>query len=184
MLFLTIFFLRANAQTEAPKGFKKGTIMLADSSSVSGYIKDNIRGNASVTLVNETGDKKKNYDGSEIISAEIEGVKFICIKGDFFKVLSKGELNFLQKSSDASNKPSYNGNETIFSNGTEGKPGDYFIYDNKNKQLSLVSKKNFNTIITASFSDNTAALEKAKAINGDIPQLKEAIDIYNIAKAK
>ena len=176
---LSLVFLQSNAQTETPKGFKKGIIVLADGSNLPGFIKDNIHNSASVMFISETGGKKKNYDGSGLISAEIEGTKFICIKGDFFKVLSEGELNFLQKSSDASDKPTYNGNEAIFSSGTEGKPNDYFIYNTKDKQLKLVSKKNVDEVIAASFAGYTAAVDKAKTVNGDLSQLKVAIEIYN-----
>ena len=100
-------------------------------------------------------------------------------KGDFFEVLSEGELNFLQKASDASGKPTYNGNEAIFSSGTEGKPNDYFIYTTSSKQLRLVSKKNVDEIIAASFTGYTAAIDKAKTANGDLSQLKDAVEIYN-----
>ena len=179
LLVLSSMFLQVNAQTEIPKGFKKGTIMLADNSSVSGYIKDNIRNSASVALVSETGGKKKNYDGSDLISAEIDGTKFLCINGDFFKVISHGDLNFLQKASDASGKPSYNGNTAVFSNGTEGQPGDYFMYNSKDKKLQLVSKKNFDEIVAKTFAGYTAAIDKAKTANGDVAQLKEAVDVYN-----
>ena len=176
---LCLVLSQSNAQTEPPKGFKKGTIVLADGSSLPGFIKDNIRNNASVMFIFQSGGKKKNYDGSGLISAEIEGIKFICIKGDFFKVLSEGELNFLQKSSDASDKPTYNGNEATFSSGTEGKPNDYFIYNTKNKQLKLVSRKNVDEVIAASFAGNTAAIDKAKTASGDLSQLKDAVEIYN-----
>jgi hypothetical protein len=179
VLLLSSILLQANAQTEIPKGFKKGTIILADNSSVSGYVKDNIRSNASVTLVGETGGNKKVYNGSELYSAEIEGTKYLCINGDFFKVISEGELNFLQKSSDASGKVSYNGNDAVFSNGTEGKPNDYFIYNAKNKELKLVSKKNLDEVVAKTFAGNTAAIDKAKTANGDVAQLKAAVDIYN-----
>ena len=179
VLLLSSIFLQANAQTEIPKGFKKGTIVLADNTSQSGYIKDNIRSNASVTLVNETGGDKKSYNGADLNSAEIDGTKFLCISGDFFKVISQGELCFLQKSSDASGKVSYNGNEAIFSNGTEGKPNDYFIYNGKNKELKLVSKKNFDEVVAKTFAGNTAAIDKAKTANGDVAQLKDAVDVYN-----
>ena len=176
---VSLVLSQANAQTEVPKGFKKGTIVLADGSSLPGFIKDNIRNNASVIFISEAGGKKKNYDGSDLNTAEIEGTKFICIKGDFFKVLSEGELNFLQKSSDASSKPTYNGNEAIFSSGTEGKLNDYFIYDSKDQKLKLISKKNVDEVIAASFAGNTAAIDKAKTANGDLSQLKVAVEIYN-----
>ena len=179
VVVLSVYFTVTQAQTEAPKGYKKGTLTLADNSIISGNIKSNIRSNASVTFVSEEGGKKKNYDGSDLISAEIDGTKFICIKGDFFRVISNGGLSFLQKASDASSKYSYNGNEAVFSSGTEGKPDDYFIYDGRTKELKKISKKNFDEVTAAAFAGNAAAIDKAKAVNGDIAQLKEAVDIYN-----
>lgn len=175
----SLFVLQANAQTSAPEGFKKGSIALADGSHLPGFVKDKMRSNAAVVFVAEAGANKKTYNGSEIVSVEIEGVKFICINGDFFKVLCEGELCFLQKSSDASGKPVTNGNEAIFSNGTEGKPNDYFIYNSKNKQLKLLSKKNVNEIAATCFAGHTTAIEKAKSCNGDLSQIKEAVEIYN-----
>jgi len=175
----SLFALQVNAQTEAPKGFKKGIIVLADGNHLPGFVKDKMRSDATVLFVTETGADKKTYSGSEITSVEIEGVKFICINGDFFKVLCEGELCFLQKSSDASGKPVYNGNEAIFSNGTEGKPNDYFIYNSKNKQLKLLSRKNVDEVAASSFAGHTTAIEKAKSCNGDLSQIKEAVEIYN-----
>jgi hypothetical protein len=179
---LSLTFLQVNAQTEAPKGFQKGTITLADNSQLSGFVKDNIRKDAAVAFIPQSGEKKKNYSGSELAGTEIDGTKFICISGDFFKVICQGELCFLQKSSDASGKPTYNGNEAIFSSGTEGKINDYFIYNGKDKQLKLVSKKNIDEVAATSFAGNTAAIEKAKTINGDPAQLKEAVELYNRSK--
>jgi len=174
---LSLALLQADAQTEVPKGFKKGAIVVADGSSFSGFIKNNIRSDAAVIFLTEG--KKKSYDGTELNSVEIDGIKFLCIAGDFFKILSEGDLNFLQKSSDARGKVFYNGNEPIVSNGTEGKPGDYFMYRTINKQLKLITKKNFDEVIKTSFENNTAAIDKAKTVNGDLSQLKEAVDIYN-----
>ena len=88
-------------------------------------------------------------------------------------------MNFLQKASDASGKPSYNGSTAVFSNGTEGQPGDYFMYTNRDKKLELVSKKNFDEVVTKTFAGSTAAIDKAKTANGDVAQLKDAVDIYN-----
>jgi hypothetical protein len=175
----TLVTLSVHAQTEPPKGFKKGTIVLIDGSSLTGFVKDNIRSNASVTFITESGTGKKTYSGTDISSTAIEDTKFICISGDFFKVLCEGDLCFLQKSSDASGKPSYNGNEAIFSNGTEGKPNDYFIYNSKDKQLKLVSRKNLDEIAATCFAGHATAIEKAKTNNGDLSQLKEAVEVYN-----
>jgi len=177
--FFSLLLSSANAQTEAPKGFKKGTIALADGKQLSGFVKDNMRSSAAVVFVSEAGTEKKSYNGTDIISTTIEGTKYICIKGDFFKVLCEGELCFLQKASDASGKPSYNGNEAIFASGTDGKPNDYFIYNNKDRQLKLVSKKNIDEVAVSCFAGHTAAIEKAKAINGDLSLVKEAVEMYN-----
>ena len=62
-----------------------------------------------------------------MVSAEINAATYKCIKGDFFKGIRHGEKAVLQKSSNASSKPTYIGNEIFFVSGTEGKPGDYFI---------------------------------------------------------
>lgn len=176
---LSLALLQANAQTEIPGGFKKGAITLADGSTQQGFVKENIRKGASVMFTTSADGSKKNYSGSELNAAEVEGVKYICINGDFFKVISEGELSFLQKSSDASGKPAFNGSEAVFSNGTEGKPNDYFIYNTSSKNLKWVSKKNINEVAEASFAGYAAAVEKAKSVNGDVARLKDAVDIYN-----
>ena len=175
---LSLVFVEADAQTDIPKGFSNGAITLGDGTRQPGLIKDNIRKDASVAFIT-TGDKKINYDGTDLLSAEIDGTKYICIKGDFFKVLCEGELSFLQKSSDASGKVTYNGTEAILSSGTDGKRNDYFIYNTNARQLKLVSKKNVEEIAATSFADCTAAIEKAKTINGDLSQFRGAVEEYN-----
>lgn len=174
---LSLIFLPAFAQTQAPEGFSKGKLVLPDNTVVTGFIKDNIRKDASVTLL--SGGTEKVYNGADLNSAETDAASFICIKGDFFKVVCTGELSFLQKSSDASSKPTYNGNEVLFISGTAGKAGDYFIYDNRSRELKLVSKKNLNALIAGTFGEYTPAIDKAKAAEGNIAGLKEAVEVYN-----
>jgi len=179
VLFFSVVLLKANAQSDVPNGFKKGNIVTADGNLQSGYVKDNMRNNASIAFIPGADQKKKNYAGTDLKSLEIEGAKYICIKGDFFKVLCEGELNFLQKCSDASQKPSYNGTEVIFTNGTEGKPNDYFIYSTTDRQLKLVSRKNVDEVVASSFAGCREAIDKAKNANRDISQLKDAVTAYN-----
>jgi len=174
---LSFLFVQANAQTEAPKGFSKGKVTLADKTVLTGFIKDNIRKDASVILL--AGGKEKKYDGSDISAVEVDAVTYSCIKGDFFKVVCQGELTFLQKSSNASSKPTRIGNDVFFLSGTEGKPGDYFIFENKNQQLKLVSKKNLTAVVAGSFAGYAPAIEKAKAAQEDIALLKDAVETYN-----
>ncbi|MBC7946836.1 MAG: hypothetical protein H7Y42_03075, partial [Chitinophagaceae bacterium] len=95
------------------------------------------------------------------------------------KILCDGQLCYLQKASDASGKPTYNGNEAVFSNGTEGKINDYFIYNSTTQHLKHVSKKNLEEVIASNFAGHTAAIEKARSINGDLSLLKNAVELYN-----
>jgi hypothetical protein len=164
---------------DAPKGFTKGSIVLSDSSVLTGYIKEKIRGNASLTFV-DAENKKKNYDGHSLVAATIGDEKYICIKGDFFKVVTDGRMKLLQKSSDASSKPIYNGNQAIFINGTEGNPGDHYIYTTSSKKLKHITRKSFASVTAECFSGCEQALAKAKSINEDISRLNEAVDAYNL----
>jgi hypothetical protein len=176
---LAITVITTKAQSEIPAGFAKGSIILPDNTVLNGYIKDNIRKSATVLFVDNTGNKK-TYEGTAINGVTIDTENFVCIGGDFFKTLSAGKLNFLQKSSNAAGKASYNGSEAVFNSGTEGKPGDYFSYTNNN--LKLLNKKTIESFISNELNGCVAAIEKAKAANGDIARLKEAVDIYNSSK--
>jgi len=165
------------AQTNIPADYIKGTITLADGSVIPGYIKDNLKKTASVTYVDYTGANKKTYEASQINGINIEATEYISIKGDFFKRLSAGKLNFLQKASNSAGKVSYNGSQPVFNSGTEGKVGDYFVY--ADKELKLINKKSVESFINTNLTGCIAAIEKAKSINGDIAKLQEAVDIYN-----
>lgn len=179
---ISLIVLQATAQTEAPRGFINGKVVLPDNTVVTGFIKDNIRKDASVVMF--TNGKEKKYNGADIASAVVGETTYNCMKGDFFKVVCNGELTFLQKASDASSKPTQVGNEVFFLSGTDGKPGDYFLYETKNQQLKLVSKRTLSTVIANSFGTYAPAIEKAKAAQNDIAQLKSAVETYNSRSEK
>jgi len=165
-----------NAQS-IPEGYTKATVILANGTAQIGFIKDNIKKSASITFVDGSGNNKKVYEGSEINGVKTDAATFTCINGDFFKTICTGKLCFIQKSSNAAGKASYNGTEAVFNNGTEGKIGDYFIY--ADKKLKLLNKKTVESFINTDLATCSAAVEKAKAINGDISKLQEAVEIYN-----
>jgi len=185
-ILITIVYLvicaTASAQNNLPKGFKKAAITLLNGSTQTVFIKDNIRSNASLTAINTATGKKENFDGSNLISVEIDNEKLLCIQGDFFKVISNGNLNFLQKYSDASGKISYNGAVAVSSNGTEGKIGDYFFYIASSKELKQITSKNFNLIIDETLSGCASAQTKAKLCKGNIADLKIAVELFNNCK--
>jgi len=172
-------FMKLQAQAEIPKGFSKGTITLSDGTVIAGYIKENIRGNASVAIITDADRKKKNYSGNELQAAEIDSNRFLCVKGDFFKVVCEGKLCLLQKSSNAAGKAVYNGSEAMFINDTEGKVNDYFFYDRIQGQLKLLTKKNMDETIAGTFSNCAAAIAKAKESGTDMAVLRQAVEIYN-----
>jgi hypothetical protein len=176
IVILFIAFI-AKAQTSIPAGFARATIVLFNGSNLTGYVKESMKKSASVVFLNDNQNKKTTYHGNEINSIQINEESFICVGGDFFKVISTGKIIFIQKQSDASNKPSYNGNEPIFNNGTEGNVGDYFVY--RNSKLNIINKKTFEAFITIDLADDIVASEKAKKLNGDVTKLKDVIDIYN-----
>jgi len=176
-LILLAFTAISHAQNTIPVGYAKASIVLANGTNLSGYVKDNIKKSSAVIFVDETGNNKKQYEGSDIKTISIDSLHFICIRGDFFKVLCSGKLNYLQKASNSSAKPTYNGAEAIFTNGTEGKIGNYFIYSNQ--QLKLLNRKNIDAFINTDLAGCTEAIQKAKAGNGDVAKLGGAVDTFN-----
>lgn len=174
---LLVFAATVHAQNTIPAGYTKATIVLNNGNSLTGYVKNNIKKASAVVFVDETGNNKKQYEGSDLKTISIDTVHFICIRGDFFKVHCAGKLNYLQKASNSSAKPTYNGSEAIFTNGTEGKIGDYFIYSDQ--QLKLLSRKNIAAFINNDLAGCIEAIQQAKASNGDVAKLGGAVEIFN-----
>lgn len=130
------------SQTEIPKGFEKGNITLANGTNVFGFVKDQIQKSANIRFYNPTTKKIQLLDGNNLIAVEINNGKYICLYGDFFKLLNKTEPSLLQKASDASGKLIYNGSEASFSRGSEGKIGDQFQYNINTNELKLIKQPN------------------------------------------
>ncbi len=177
VVIVNLFVTVATAQTAIPEGYTKATITLDNGTSLLGYIKDNIKKSSSVTFIDETGSNKKVYEGRNINALSTAAGNFICVNGDFFKTLTAGKLTFVQKQSNSSANAAYNGTEAVFNSGTEGKIGDYFIY--AGKKLKLLNKKTIDAFINTDLIACAEAVEKAKAINGDMAKLQQAVEIYN-----
>lgn len=174
---LNAFSATMHSQNNIATGYAKAAIVLDNGNSLSGYVKDNIKKASAVVFMDETGNNKKQYEGSDIKSITIDTLHFICIRGDFFKVLCAGKLNYLQKASNSAAKPVYNGAEAIFTNGTEGRIGDYFIYSEQ--QLILLNRKNMEAFISNDLAGCAEAIKQAKAGNGDAAKLGGAVETFN-----
>ena len=179
-LFMNIFL--GNAQNNAPKGFLTGKLVMVDGSSHSGLIKESLRKNGSLVLLDVQTGKKETFTASNLLELHLDQGIFMTIQGDFFKIIADGNIRFLQKASDASGKITFNGTEAVLSNGTPGKPDDYFFYNSINGNLELITAKTFDKIMDVTFAANNALLGKAKKCKSDFEQLKEAVILLNAGK--
>lgn len=141
-LAITLFFgFGAMAQTTIPEGFVAGKIILSNGSEFAGYLKDNMRKKSSIIFYNPSNNKKETLDANTLTEVSINNSKYICLYGDFFKILTPGEHAILVKSSDAAGKPYYNGVETVINKGTDGKIDDQFEYAANTNELKPLPKK-------------------------------------------
>jgi len=177
-MLLCFFIASVIAQKPIPAGYTKATINLANGTVVQGYVKENLKKKSVVDYIDNAGNNKKRYDGGDINSLSSADGNFICINGDFFKIICAGKLNFLQKSTNSSNKIFYNGTEPMLNNGTDGRMGDHFIY--ANNELRLLNRKNVETFINTQLNGYANAIQKTSALNGDVAKLESAVVSYNI----
>lgn len=185
-LFVTVFAgalltvsIFAQGQNDVPKGFSKGNITLPGNTIVEGYVKDNLRSSGTIAFFTTENSGRKNYNANDLMAVQVDSTRFLCIKGDFFRVISEGEICFLQKASNASNQPVYNGAEAIFVKGTDGQVNDYFFYDRDHQLLKLLTRKNKNEMIAGTFTNCAAAITSADHAGADLAQLRQAVNIYN-----
>lgn len=143
-----------------PRGFEAGNIVLADNSLLQGFVKSDMRKNAAIQFIPAAGSKKITYRGDQLNGVSVGTDTYICRKGDFFKQVCPGTLSLLQKASDARAIPVYVGNEALFINGTEGKPGDYFTL--QQETLTLVKPGQLQQLVITDFPNCGAVISQAK----------------------
>lgn len=186
-LLLAVFSLtgfQSIAQTTTPEGYTAGKITLASGTTLEGFVKENFKKKSCVSFIDAANSKKKTYEGWDLNAASISGQEYICLKGDFYTVLASGELYFLQKATNAEGKIAYNGTDPVYQTTTEGKAGDYYVYNSKTLSVSLVNKASYDNVIATQFSNYQPAIEKAKEGKENVAQLKGAVDLYNKRPAK
>ncbi len=150
-LFLLTVLLQAatlHAQPAPEKeadGYLSGEIVLADNSTITGTVKDNIRKKGEITVMRDG--KKTKYKADEISSVRIGSNNYITIGYTFYEVIWQGtNLSLLRKA----NEPSgvrYIGAEPIVISNSEGDINDFFIKTKTAASLNLVTNKNVKEIL-------------------------------------
>jgi len=177
--FLGLVGLEVNAQ--APAGFQKATITLANNQQVEGAVKGGGIAKGTVQFVAANG-AKKNYSAAELNALTVNGESYLALSNDFYKVLVNGKASLLQKQSDNSGKMLYNGSEASLASTTEGKVGELYLLTASNGDLKLLGKKNFDEVLGASLADCPALLADLKAKQISYEQLPQAVGKYNSCK--
>ena len=80
----TALFLVLNIQAQIPEGFVKGSVTLADGSTITGFVKDNIKKSGALIFVDTNGGNKQLYYSNEVNGAVIDGTNYLSVKSDFF----------------------------------------------------------------------------------------------------
>jgi hypothetical protein len=177
--FLALVGLEANSQV--PAGFQKTTITLANNQQVEGSIKDGGIAKGTVQFVAATG-AKKSYSAAELNALTVNGETYLALSNDFYKVLVNGKASLLQKQSDNSGKMLFNGSEANIATTTEGKIGEWYLFNTSTGDLHLLGKKNFDTVLGNALTDCPAFLADLKAKTFAYDQLAQAIGKYNQCK--
>lgn len=164
-LLLCSLFSLSFAQTGIPKGFVNGSITLIDSTLMKGYIKDELKSNSSIIFIEENTSKKKTFDWQQLNSVMIDTIQFVCIKGDFFKIIVSGKMDLLKKASNVSGKIFYNGSEPYINTGTDGKIGDYYFYQKSSKELTHLTKKDYQAICKELFKNRQDDLKNIQQLD-------------------
>jgi hypothetical protein len=167
------------AQPHLPKGYQKGTIQLLDNSTKEVYVKPALQKDATLPVLQPDNGNKRIYKATELLALTMDSAKYLSINGDFYKVLTAGELYFVQKSSNASAQPVYNGTELVAINTSLGNVNDYFIYDPAKKDLIRVTKNNFKEILQGTFSNFSPGMALAKEGVNNPGLLIQAVEWYN-----
>jgi hypothetical protein len=160
---------------QTPKDYTDGSITLITGTTLNGSIKENFAKKGNLVFIDKETNKTKTFNGTSLKSVSIGSELFQVIKSDFFKIITKGKIELLEKVSKTSNEIIYSGNTPIGIEGTEGKKGDLFVFTNNT--LKLVTKNNFQTILKNEVESCADAVSQLAAV--DFTQITSVIATYN-----
>ncbi|MBC7827338.1 MAG: hypothetical protein H7122_06310 [Chitinophagaceae bacterium] len=181
-IFLLSGFLTMNAQSSngnsIPEGFNAGSIVMPDNTTLTGYVRNNMKKNGEVIFLSPDG-KKIKYTATQVSSISIDNNHYIVANNAFYKVVTDGaKIKLLRKASNASGIQ-YNGSEPIVLDAGEGSYDDYFIQTVSTKKLQLVRKKDFQKVFTSACSDCTTLTDDLKANKLGFAEIEQAVALYN-----
>ena len=166
-------------QAQAPAGYEKGSIILANNDKADGFIKESLNAKGNISFVSASG-SKKTYTVADINGFSCKNEIFIAYSNDFYKTVAIGsKASLYQKQSNNSGKLLYNGSEAYTATTTEGGIGDYYIQLNNSDDLVYVNAKNFETVAAKLFANCSAVLADIKSKQLDYTQLSKAVEKYN-----
>ena len=183
LLFAVLFSLTVpvtSSLAQAPAGFKPGYIITQDNNRQEGFIKENF-GSKGILQFQAAGGKKITYSASDIKETGIESNVYISQLGDFFKVVSTGtKASLFQKVSSSKGQVIYNGSEAVgVGGGTEGSINDYFLKTGKDNSLHLLTRKNFQQVLTTYCIDCPVFVENIRSNKQDFTEIEKVIQRYN-----
>ena len=167
LLQATAYAQPSPATNPGQDGFVNGRVTLADNTSLSGSIKDNMRKKGEVIL--QVDGKKTKYKASELSSVQIGNTHFIASNYTFYEIIYKGKsLELLRKASEPQGLQ-YNGPDAAVVS-SEGNINDLFIRKQQGS-LVLLTKKNIKEVLGSSCTIDVATFDV-----GNIKKAVEACD--------
>lgn len=181
-LLVILSFAINFVQAQAPAGYEKGSIVLANNNKEEGFVKEALGSKGNISFVSTSG-SKKTYTVADLNGFSCKSDFFIAYSNDFYKTIAIGsKASLYQKQSNNSGKLLYNGSEAFTASTTEGGIGDYYVQLNNSDDLILVNAKNFETVANKLFANCSIVLSDIKSKQLDYSQLSKAIDKYNSCK--
>ena len=179
LLLVVAGAINASAQTNsAPEGYVNGYFITNSNDKSEGFIKESFK-KGSIQFIT-TGGSKKSYTPAEINEFTIGTTVYIAYMNDFYKLVAGGNKgSLLQKVTNNSGKIIYNGSEGYEAPTTEGKPGDYYLRIKATNQFDLVTKDNFEKVLTTSCADCTALVANIQGKQLDYNSIEKAVEQYN-----
>jgi hypothetical protein len=172
----------SNVQAQAPAGYEKGTIVLANNSKLDGFVKESLGTKGTISFVSTTG-SKKTYSVAELNGFSFKADSYIAYANDFYKTVAVGaKAGLYQKATNNTGKLIYNGSDAYAATTTEGGISDYYVKLTNSDDLVLVNAKNFDVVLSKTFADCSIVVADIKSKQLDYSQLTKAVEKFNNCK--